>query len=157
MAESQRIADQLTRSLSGRAWHGSSLDELLQTVDAETAAAHPIGDAHSIWEIVLHLTAWTEVVHRRLLGERIDDLPAARDWPAVGRPSATAWREQRERLASATATLRDALLALADERLSEAPAGGRDSVYVHLHGLVQHNAYHGGQIAMLKKALDAGD
>ena len=52
------IADQISRAFRGESWHGPSVREVLAGVSAEDAAAHPIAGAHSIWEIVLHLTGW---------------------------------------------------------------------------------------------------
>ena len=40
------------------AWHGPSLLELLEDVDAATAAAKPIPNVHSIWELLLHVAVW---------------------------------------------------------------------------------------------------
>jgi hypothetical protein len=40
-----------------------------------------------------------------------------------------------------------------DEELLTPPAGTELSRYATLHGVVQHDLYHGGQIAILKKAL----
>ncbi len=72
MTESVRLADQLRRAFEGNAWHGDSLLELLAGVDAKTAAAKPIKDAHSIWELVLHIAAWDDAVRRRTAGEAVN-------------------------------------------------------------------------------------
>jgi hypothetical protein len=44
-SESALIAEQLRRAFDGDAWHGPALLELLQDVDAATAAAKPSPDA----------------------------------------------------------------------------------------------------------------
>jgi hypothetical protein len=41
---------------------------------------------------------------------------------------------------------------LCPDRLDEPIIAGMSSIYVTLHGVVQHHLYHAGQIAMLKKA-----
>ena len=48
--------------------------------------------------------------------------------------------------------LRGAIAALDPERLDERVRGKPYSVYFMLHGVIQHNLYHAGQIALLKKA-----
>jgi uncharacterized damage-inducible protein DinB len=151
MSECARIADQLRRALDGAAWHGPALRELLKGVSAATAAARPIPDVHSIWEIVLHISAWTEAVRRRLLGERAE-LSPEEDWPAVGEASAAAWGTAQERLGQAQERLLEELGRVPAERLDAPIVQGMPSVYVTLHGLVQHHLYHAGQIAVLKKA-----
>ena len=72
MTESFRLADQIRRAFEGNAWHGDSLLELLADVNAKTAAARPVKDAHSIWEILLHIAAWDDAVRRRIGGEAVD-------------------------------------------------------------------------------------
>ena len=93
MSEVQRILDQLERACEGNAWHGPSVRELLKGISARQAAAKSVPAGHSIWEIVLHLAAWQDVVRRRLAGETIIDLPPELDWPAVPGTSETAWRQ----------------------------------------------------------------
>ena len=83
MSLSLRIADQLRRSFDGDAWHGDSLLEILQGVDAKKAAAHPIAGAHSIWELLLHLSAWDGAVLRRMDSDVLVELNAAENFPAV--------------------------------------------------------------------------
>lgn len=90
MSEVKRIGDQLRRSHEGIAWHGPSLLELLNGVTADQASRRPVPAAHTIWELVLHITACKEVVTRRLTGETVPDLPPEEDFPAV---SFGAWQK----------------------------------------------------------------
>ena len=69
-SEGARIADQLRRAFYGSAWHGPALLELLEDVDAATAAAKPLPDVHSIWELVLHIAVWDDAALRRLDGKK---------------------------------------------------------------------------------------
>ncbi len=66
MNELQRIQDQIVRSLDGAAWHGTALTEVLSGVDVQAATARPIPDAHTIWELLLHVSASAELVLSRL-------------------------------------------------------------------------------------------
>lgn len=149
--ECDRIADQLYRSIEGDAWHGPPLRALLMDVTSDQAAAHPIPGAHSIWELVVHMTVWTDVVRRRVGGEVVDPTPAE-DWPPVRDVSAPAWSEATEALERAYADVRRTVLALGDGHLDDRTPGKSDTLYVSLQGLVQHAAYHGGQVAVLKRA-----
>jgi hypothetical protein len=49
---------------------GILLFEILEGVTAARAAARPIGSAHTIWELVLHIAAWDGAVLRRMGGRR---------------------------------------------------------------------------------------
>lgn len=91
MSEINRIVDQLKRAYEGEAWHGPSVKEVLAGVAAAQAAAKPLPNAHSIWEIALHIAFWERGSRRRLAGEifkaSLDD-----EWPAVPDTSETAWQ-----------------------------------------------------------------
>jgi len=152
MGEAVRIEDQLTRSFEGKAWHGPSVTDLLLGVDAEAAAARPLPGAHTIWEIVLHMSVWQDVVRRRLEGERIDTVSTEDDWPAVGEPGKTAWGEAMRRLHNGHERLRASVGRLDDLRLGDKVPERDHTVYHMLHGIIQHNLYHAGQIAILRKA-----
>jgi uncharacterized damage-inducible protein DinB len=151
MREPERIADQAAKMLAGEAWHGPSVLEVLADVDANLAAAHPIAGTHSIWELVLHLVATQAVLLRRIRGESAG-LKTEDFWPAVPAASESAWQLAVERLRRQEAELRQAIAAFPAERLDSRLTPEGTSAYNNLHGYVQHNAYHAGQIALLKKA-----
>lgn len=151
MSEPERIVDQLRRAMDGPAWHGPALQELLKGVSPEMAAATPIPGAHSIWELLLHITAWTEAVRRRLQGDRAR-LSPAEDWPTIEETSEAAWNTALDRLEQAHQHLLRDVEQLSPTRLDESIGQDGLSVYVTLHGLVQHHLYHAGQIALLKRA-----
>lgn len=149
-SEVSRIADQMHRAFSGEAWHGPSLSEILHGVDAATAAAHPMHGAHSIWELVLHVAAWKGAVRRRMHGEAIE-LTGADDWPPVTDPRESAWKAACDALAEAHRALLADASAFDEKRLTETVPGKDYDFYHLLHGAVQHDLYHAGQIALLKK------
>lgn len=152
MSEVRRIDDQLYRGFEGDAWHGPSLMAALDGVEAETAAARPIPGAHSIWELVLHLTAWLDIPKRRVETMRAVEATPEQDWPTVGDTSEEAWREALERLRQAYQSFRDLLATLDEGRIAHTSPGRDYPVYVTIHGVMQHLAYHSGQIALLRKA-----
>lgn len=150
MSEIERIRDQLRRAYSGDAWHGPSLKEVLEGVDADTASARPIADAHSIRELVLHIVAWEKEAIRRVRGEG-SDLPPEEDWP----DGADAWTALLEELEASHVRLMETLAELDDSQLEGAVIGTGGTVYHLVHGVVQHNLYHGGQIVLLRRAASA--
>jgi uncharacterized damage-inducible protein DinB len=156
-----RLAEQVEGALSGPAWHGASLEENLRGLTLEQALARPVPDGHSIWELVLHITAWAGEVTRRMGGAE-PAMPAEGDWPAVGAVSPKAWTEALERLRRTHAALVDAVGRHPVERWTQRVGGERDAplgtgvTYAEMvQGLLQHDAYHGGQIGLLRKALGA--
>ena len=151
MSQSALIADQLRRAFEGTAWHGPALLELLRDVDAATAAAKPLPNAHSIWELILHIAAWDGAVYRRLGGAKAQ-LKAAQNFPRVPKPTEAAWREAIAETRRTHDALVKTVSTLRDSRLRDRVPGKRYDFYHMLHGLVQHELYHAGQIAILKKA-----
>ena len=147
--ETKRIADELRRSLEGEAWHGPALGELLNDVTA-AQAARKSGDAHSIWELALHLENWLKVGLDAVKTKAINDADYT-DWPAVGETSDAAWAHLLSRLRLRVSELCTRVEKLTEQELTHRVEGRQYDLYFLLHGLAQHNAYHGGQIALLKK------
>lgn len=152
MKEVERIAEQLNRAITGPAWHGPAILELLAGVTAEQAAARPAGDTHSIWELTLHIAAWLRAGRSRLGGERAQ-LTDAEDWPAVTKIDEQGWGEVVNSIREAHEELRAAISDFEDSRLDQPILAGMSSSYVTLHGVIQHSLYHAGQIAVLKKRV----
>ena len=157
MAEIERLADQLQRAFYADAWCGPSLMETLEGVRAAQAAARPLARAHSIWEIVLHVSGWKRTVRQRLEGLAVR-LPEEGDWPLVAETSERSWQEALSKLKARHDALLAAVRGLDEARLedvliteSSRETGGGVSCYVTLHGAAQHDLYHGGQISLLKK------
>ncbi|HKR60750.1 MAG TPA: DinB family protein [Pyrinomonadaceae bacterium] len=151
MKATDRIRDQLERAFSGNAWHGPSVMEILENVTASQAAERPIVGAHSIWELVLHIRAWEDACRRRLEGDRAE-LSDEEDWQPINDTSEAAWKNTLKSLKESHQRLGDAIAALDSARLDEPIIEGMPSIYITLHGVVQHDLYHAGQIAILKKA-----
>jgi uncharacterized damage-inducible protein DinB len=151
--EATRIADQLRRAFDGEAWHGDSLFQILEGVTASHAAARPMQNAHTIWELVLHIAAWDGAVLRRLGGASVE-LSDAENFPAVTDTGEAAWRKALSDTRLTHEGLITTVAALPDSRLNETvpgKEGAHYTFYYMLQGVVQHELYHAGQIALLKK------
>lgn len=152
----EALLQDLHKVYEGDPWHGSSITEVLKGIDAEAAARRAIPHAHTIWEIVLHMTAWTREVASRVRGAAAKSPPE--DWPAPrfggGEP---AWKAAKDDLAAAQKEIEAAASALkADDlvRWIENHEGTGYTVGTVIRGLLQHYTYHEGQIAILKRAAE---
>jgi uncharacterized damage-inducible protein DinB len=153
MSETARIADQLRRAFYGGAWHGDSFFEIIGSVTAAQAAAHPVPNAHSIWELMLHIAAWDGAVRKRMNGTVVE-LAGADNFPPVRDTSDPAWRQTLEFVRGVHDELVAAVTHFPDSRLEEQVPGKKGAhynFYYMLQGLAQHELYHAGQIALLKK------
>ena len=150
-SEGARIAEQLRRAFYGSAWHGPALLELLEDVDVASAAAKPLPDVHSIWELVLHVAVWDDAALPRLEGKKWQPT-GLKNFPPVTKPTEATWRKT----VAATKRTHDRLVrtvaALPESRLAERVPGKRYDFYHMRHGIAQHELYHAGQIAILQKA-----
>lgn len=159
MRDAERLALEIRNVADGDPWFGSSASALLADVDAEMAATKPAGARHSIWELVLHTTAWAEHVSYRLAGGAPGE-PARGNWPVAAATSAEAWRAAVDDLRAAHDEPAAAVASLTDAELDEPmPASPDDDLsrtmtrYRVAAGVAQHGAYHCGQIAAVKTLL----
>ncbi len=155
MNEQQHLADTIRRACDGDAWHGPALTELLAEVNAASAGAKT-SNAHSIWELTLHIMAWFDIARRRMEGEVLGDhnLTASDDWPPLPADmSESRWQETHTALVEAAHRVADAVADFPAPKLGE-KVPSRDYTYaVMLHGIAQHALYHAGQIALLRKQI----
>ena len=151
--ETARIVNQIERMYEGDSWHGDNVVAVLSDVTAEESVARPVSNAHTIRELVDHMTVWLDAVSRRIEGEAWQPKDASDDWPPTSGTDDAAWQGAREALGQAQARLRRIISALPVDRLDEPPIPDYSPAYVQAHGAVQHTLYHLGQVALLKKAL----
>ena len=145
------IADQLQRAFYGSAWHGPAVMELLDDLDAATAAAKPLPHVHSIWELLLHVAVWDGAALTRLGGTKCQPTGDA-NFPPITNASPSAWRKALSEAKRTHDCLVKTVARLSDDRLRERVPGKRYDFYHMLHGIAQHELYHAGQMAILKKA-----
>jgi hypothetical protein len=152
--ETLRIADQLRQSLKGEPWHGVPCRELLSRVTAEQAVARPLAQAHSIWELLLHMDAWTSAAADAAIGAPMAKVyHTPQDWPAPVDTTSAAWQDAIDHFLAVGERLATVISEFPDARLCEIVPGRKYDFYFLFHGIVQHNLYHGGQIALLRKAF----
>jgi hypothetical protein len=144
MTEIERLAEDLRRAYDGSPWHGSAVTAILAGVSATQAAARPVPGAHTIWELTLHMAAWAGEATRRLSGAPPAE-PVEGDWPATPpAPDDAAWAAARLQLAEAHAELTGTVAAR--DTLSDLEA-------FTVNGVLQHHAYHAGQVSLLRKLV----
>ena len=149
---------QLLRPAAGdRLWFGGATPTgSLRGVAPERAAWKPSPERHSIWALALHIAYWTYAVRRALEASPTGGFPRSpANWPTV--PSdrdAAAWKTDRALLRLEQEKLVAVVEALDARRLDEAAPGRGTYRYMDLlHGVVMHDAYHVGQIQLLKRLV----
>jgi uncharacterized damage-inducible protein DinB len=151
--EIARLEGQLRMAFEGPAWHGPAVLELLRDVSPAEAAARPIAGAHTIWELVLHLTGAYDLVLRRMRGDGRQITPAE-DWPPMAKPTDANWQEAIAALRGRNEAMRHALLRFDPSHLvAPLVPDPPYTAYEQFIGLTQHDLYHAGQIALLVRAI----
>jgi len=152
MQEVKKLHDQLRRAFHAEAWHGPSVMEVLGGVTADMAASRPLPNAHSIWEVALHIAAWKRIVTDRLEG-RYEQPSDDEDWPPVSDTSDVAWEGALQFLKEMHQRLEDVVGEMDDDLLNQAVPDWEFTRYFLIQGVIQHDLYHAGQMAILKKAF----
>lgn len=156
MNEIELIVETLRQTFDGRAWYGPSFTDVLNGVDKTQAIERPIKARHTIWEIVNHCTFWMEAVTRALHGESMPDIESTEDWSKMGKTDED-WTNAQEKLKKAYEELVNSTKNLNEAQLTQKIHGSYDgqpyaTAYRRmLHGISDHNTYHAGQIALLRK------
>ena len=152
MSEIEGIINELKNIHDGNAWHGASLKDALEGISCEQAAAHPLFNAHSIWEIVAHIQGWEDVFRRRIEGQQSSE-PEAGDFPVPVKQNVAAWKETLQKLENTHQKLLVSVEKLSDSVLDTTIAGKDYSYRFLLRKTIDHKVYHSGQIALLNKAF----
>lgn len=155
MPEKRRLLDLIDRAWRAEAWHGPALLEVLKGVTPAMAAKRLVKGAHTIWELADHVATWNEVVAMRLAGKN-PPVPPEWNFPATPRPTAAAWKATLRRLARSQARFRAAVTVFPEARLGRRRPRTKSTWYVLIHGQVQHQLYHAGQMALLKRGMGKG-
>ncbi|MCB9357710.1 MAG: DinB family protein [Calditrichaeota bacterium] len=144
---------QIQKAFSGEAWHGPSLMEALDGVDAYMAKRRWVDGGHTIWELTLHTVAWKRAVTHWLEGKEFS-VAEDENFPRPEQGDDAEWQHVLNEVKIAQAELTAVVSRLPNEKIYESPPG-RQTVYSdYLFGIVHHDLYHAGQIMLLKRAAE---
>jgi uncharacterized damage-inducible protein DinB len=153
-SEVSRISHLLQQTYAGDAWHGSSVKQVLQGINAQQAAMRVLPDTHTIWELISHITVWRTFAFQKMAGDKtFDILTSEQDWPLITDGTESKWLEDLQALDHSQSRLVQAVNNMIDQELEAIVPGRQYSFYTLLHGIIQHDLYHTGQIALLKKHI----
>lgn len=144
--ETKNIIILLKKSFNGHAWHGPSVMEVLSDIRAKEASSRLSENTHSIEELVLHMAAWRNFVVNKLKGEEFEMTDP------LNFPKPDPWEKTLSRIKQSQDELLDALRSFPENKLVEKVPGREYDFYTLLHGIIQHDIYHTGQIMLIKKS-----
>lgn len=142
-----QLVDLFRRTFDGTPWHGPAVMEVLRSLKIEQTDLR-VGDSHSIGELVAHIVAWREFAIKKLEGDAAYGVSEEANFPMM---TAEKWPAMLERLEASQQRILELLEVMPAEKLDEITPGKAHALYILLHGVVQHDLYHLGQIVLMKQ------
>lgn len=150
MNETTRLQKLFSDLYDGNPWLDITLVGTLTNLNAQQAVYKPHADWNSIWEITNHLIAWRQNVLQRVNGQAIIT-PSDNYFSSVSDTSHAAWQQTLQKLTESQQMWITFLTQMADADLEKNYSSNDHSYADHIHGILQHDAYHLGQIVLLAK------
>ena len=149
------IAEQLKDAYEGKPWFGRSMKEILDEIHPSIALQKPNGQ-HSILELLWHVITWKEFTLSRLRDDRALPLTyfEQNDWRDLDHSDPKCWQQGLDQLAKLHNELIGLIQQQQDDLLSQPVRDRNYDFRKLLHGIVQHDIYHLGQIAYVKKIVE---
>jgi len=149
MDEVKLLYDQVETTFKGKSWHGPNMIQVLEGVSVDKAKLRPLIERHSIWELVNHMNYWMLVALNELNDRAVPRPEGVEDWPSIG-VTAEEWRASVADLERTVNAILNALMSFSIAKLEETVPGKGYNYRSLLHGVLHHNLYHMGQIAVLR-------
>ncbi len=151
MTEIPRLQDLLRRIYGGDAFYGDNIATVLSDIDTAQAFWVPDGASHSIWQILRHMTVWTDIIRRRLTSPTIIEVESdEQNFPTAPPPSDAAWRSAQADFKRELDALIEAAGRFPEDKLPASVPERGYTFYMLLHGEAHHALYHLGQISLIK-------
>ncbi|MRX37975.1 DUF1572 domain-containing protein [Flavobacterium sp. LC2016-23] len=152
MSENKRISNLYQSIYNGNPWLEVTLAHTLENITAEQAYRKVNPNLNTIWEIVNHLIQWRRNILRRVQGETVLT-PDHNYFVPVLDSSEAAWEQSLQSLAKSQELWNAFFEDFNDSDLEKIYINNNHTYYEHIHGIIQHDVYHLGQIVILKKLL----
>jgi uncharacterized damage-inducible protein DinB len=152
MKETKRIIKLFEDLYEGSPWIDVTIAGTLENISAEQAMMRPLPNRNSIWEIVNHLISWRLNVLQRVQGKVIKT-PDNNYIATIDDTSPAAWANTLQLLKDSQQQWVDFLKTFQEEDFAKIYPNNSMTYYEHIHGIIQHDAYHLGQIVILAKPV----
>jgi uncharacterized damage-inducible protein DinB len=153
--EIKSIIANLEKVNTGQPWYGRAVYEMLDEIDPSIVYKKPDDNTHSLTELLYHMITWSDFTLKRIEGDNEKDMATfeALDWRAID-PKIHTWKKGLAEFKAIHAKIIELLNEKDDEFLKEIVDYRKYNFRFLLNGLVQHNIYHIGQVAYVKKLLE---
>jgi uncharacterized damage-inducible protein DinB len=152
MKETARILKLYDDLFDGHPWIDVMILPTLNALNATQAAARIYDDWNTIWEITNHMISWRENVLQRVKGHVLKT-PATNYIEPVADMSEAAWAETIQRFKNTQDAWASFLSNWKETEFEKKYPPNGLTYYEHVHGILQHDAYHLGQIVIMSKRI----
>lgn len=148
------IVEQIKDAYEGEPWFGRSIKEILTEIDPAIVFEKP-NNQHGILDLLWHMINWKEFVLSRLRNdvEKPMSYFEENDWRELDHSDKTLWQHGLQQFAKLHNEMIEIIQLQNDELLSERVSERNYDFRKLLHGILQHDIYHLGQIAYIKKEI----
>lgn len=152
MKEKDRIIKSFEDLFSGDPWLSVNLMDTLEGISALQAATRIAPGRNTIGEIIHHVTQWRLTVLRRIQGEEVPS-PEHNFLQSLEDTSETGWKETLDQLRRSHDMWIEFLRTWDESEFDTLYPGNNMTYYEHVQGILQHDAYHLGQVVLLSKLV----
>ena len=152
--EIQNLIQLYQTAYDGDPWYGKSITSILSEIQSDIVGKR-VNDQHSILELLYHMINWREFTISRIdEGKNTSaDFFAENDWQNLNHHDDTLWENGLKLLDDTQTILIDLLKKLNEEDMDKIVAERKYDIRHLLYGLLEHDVYHLGQIAYIKKCI----
>jgi uncharacterized damage-inducible protein DinB len=152
--EMQSIIQNLRRVNKGEPWFGKAVFVILDEIDPAIVYQKSNDNSHSLIELLYHMLTWAEFTLKRIEKDPVQDMAAFEklDWREID-PATHNWEKGLFEFKLINEKIIQLLDKKDDEFLKEIVDYRKYNFRFLLNGYIQHNIYHLGQIAYIKKLI----
>lgn len=153
MTSKEFLLDQFISGYDVNGWF-VALKNAIANLTVEDAAWKPENMDNSIWGILTHLNFYNKKHLKKFKGEVIEksNLENHETFANTENNKEKGWQFEVERFDSIMNDWRDALESAEEDKFAQKVSAENQTAWAEVIGLINtHNAYHGGQIVVLRK------
>lgn len=147
------IIRQLNELQEGSLWFDQCFKDKIDRLSDDEAFKRPIPQVHSVAEHISHIIEWRKECLLRFNGQRTDLMNSPDDWKDNDTLSKIGWMNLKDLFYKSTLTLINALKDHDDPYLDTKFSDTNYNFHYLIEGIIQHDLYHLGQIAITIKLM----
>jgi uncharacterized damage-inducible protein DinB len=151
MRERDRLIELISAHYDGSPWLDVNIADHLNGI-THLEANQNIGDCNSIWQLTYHMMHWRKQNMKRIRGHNAP-APYHNFIIEIGDTSAKAWEKLKADFRKTHILFIEFLATFDEADYDKIYAPNGHTYYEHIQGILVHDAYHLGQIVLLRKLI----